>query len=333
MPVTADPDWQGRPAARACTGSLALPLAGMEQANESELDGAVAKWSLGRGRRPDDEWPEGPVTRSEAPAGDGSAVWDQLADRYGTGPSPFASFAERLVRRAGLTAGETVLDLGCGNGLGLIHAAAAVAPGRAMGVDFSDEMLAVAAERVEGAGLTNVTLKRMDVGHLQFPDGAFDVALASSVVQFVGYSVAVLREWRRILHPDGRLILSVPRPVGALEMPVRLMLEFFPRLPAEVRRRLLPVPPPPTPDLVTLCRKAGFKAAETTVETFPFTLPSREAWWDLQWTHGIRAFLSQFDRRALTEFKAAALESLAPVCLPSGELSLTATVDLCTALA
>ncbi len=295
----------------------------------AQPDTGATKWSLARGR-PAVESGSG---ATPGPVSGEQTIWNEVAELYGAGRSPFASFAERLVDRARLERGETVLDLGCGNGLALVHAAAAVAPGRALGVDFSEGMLVAAARRVQSAGLSNAELRRMDVRALELADASFDAALASSVLQFVGYSIDVLREWRRVLRSGGRLVFSVPRPAGDLALPTQLVTEFFPRLPRDVRQRLLPVPPPPLPDLPTLCRKAAFKEADVTVEVFPFTLPSCEAWWELQWTHGIRGFLRQLDPSTLVEFKAAAFERLASARLPSGELPGTATFTLCVARA
>jgi SAM-dependent methyltransferase len=290
-------------------------------------DSPATKWSLPRGT---------PVIPAETPdrrEGEhgGSGLWDQLAQLYGAGPSPFASLAQCTVDRAGLRSGETVLDLGCGNGLALVPAASAVAPALAVGVDFSEEMLAAASGRVRHAGLCNVNLSRMDVRSLSFPDESFDAAVASSVLQFVGCSVEVLREWRRVLRTNGRLVFSVPRPAGGLELPSDLIAEFLPRLPPDVRQRLVPVPPPRVPDLGALCRIASFRHASVFPERLPFTVPSREAWWRLQWTHGIRALLEQFDANALADLKGAVFDRLESRCFPSGELDCEAEFSVVVA--
>ena len=75
-------------------------------------------------------------------AGDHGAVsdtWDEVAELYGRGDSPLPELADRLVDRLAVGAGDRVLDIGCGNGLGL---AALLARGvnAIVGVDFSDPM-------------------------------------------------------------------------------------------------------------------------------------------------------------------------------------------------
>lgn len=283
-------------------------------------DPPLTKWALRRGTPLP---PAGKPPIGE-PVGAGATIWDDVAGLYGAEGSPFGAFARRIVERAGLSAGESALDLGCGNGLGLVPAAARVAPGPVVGVDSSQPMLLEARARVHQAGAGNVALVRADCRVLPWPDASFDVALASSVLQFVGSSIEVLREWRRVLRPGGRLACSVPRPSGGLQLPAAAIAEFFPRLDPDDRRRLLPVPPSRPPNLQALCRKAGFKEADASLEEFPLTFPSREAWWDLQWSHGIRALLEQIDPRLLPDFKAAVFDRLAPRCLESGELHCSA---------
>src|SRR5271163_220959 len=58
---------------------------------------------------------------------------------------------------ASLRAGETVVDLGCGGGLDVFLAAAKVGPsGRAIGIDMTPEMLALASANAARARLANV---------------------------------------------------------------------------------------------------------------------------------------------------------------------------------
>src|SRR5689334_11651053 len=58
---------------------------------------------------------------------------------------------------ASLRAGETVVDLGSGGGLDVFLAADKVGPmGRAIGIDMTPEMLALARANADKAGVTNV---------------------------------------------------------------------------------------------------------------------------------------------------------------------------------
>src|SRR5947209_15825125 len=58
---------------------------------------------------------------------------------------------------ANLRPGETVVDLGCGGGLDVLLAAAKVGPtGQAIGIDMTDEMIALARRNAAKAGVHNV---------------------------------------------------------------------------------------------------------------------------------------------------------------------------------
>ena len=67
----------------------------------------------------------------------------ELYQRYLV-PAITAKWADDLVERAQLHAGERVLDVGCGTGVVARLAAKKVAPGHVTGVDFNAGMLAVA---------------------------------------------------------------------------------------------------------------------------------------------------------------------------------------------
>src|SRR5437667_2560414 len=76
---------------------------------------------------------------------------------------------------ANLRPGEVVLDLGCGGGLDVFLAAAKVGPtGKAIGIDMTPEMLALArqnaAEGNNGQGFPNVEFHQATIDKLPLPD-------------------------------------------------------------------------------------------------------------------------------------------------------------------
>ena len=260
------------------------------------------------------------------------ASWDEVATSYGAGTSPFHQFAESLAGWCAPQDGERVVDLGCGNGLGLRQLVAGATHTTIVGADFSAAMLRACRGRAE---LGDVRLVCTDVEALPFADCSFDAAIASSVFQFVGYSELTLREWGRILVPGGRIAFSFPAVLGGAsrDVNVTLIREYVPRLGPEARERVaaaLRVPSQP-PDLPSLCHAAGFTDLDIEHRDFVTTMPSVEDWWSLQWTHGIRAFLREFDAATLGEMKARASELLAPRVDPSGEVAGTQTFTFCLA--
>jgi SAM-dependent methyltransferase len=251
-----------------------------------------------------------------------SVAWDEAADLYGVANDIFHAFPQRLAEYARVAPGERVLDLGSGNGLGIEALARTAEPGCIAAVDFSERMLRAARARVLPRRSDAVVYVRGDVRALPVRDGWFDVAFASTVLQFVRYSVDALREWRRVLAADGRLVFCVPGGGDGPDVSATLVDEFFARLSADVRRRLLAEgPPPPLPDLAEQCGIAGFTTVELGTERFPATLASADEWWSLQWTHGFRVFLREFDDATLREMRDRAFELLAPLQEPSGAIA------------
>lgn len=112
-----------------------------------------------------------------------------------------------LVRRLAswIPAGTRVLEAGCGSGRVLAFLKEAGA--RVVGVDFAAGALAESRRR-----RPDLPVLAGDVTRLPFPDGAFDRVVSLGVVEhFEEGPVAVLREHRRVLAPDGILLLAVPR--------------------------------------------------------------------------------------------------------------------------
>lgn len=110
---------------------------------------------------------------------------------------------------ASLRPGETVVDLGCGGGLDVFLAAARVgAGGRAIGIDMTPEMLALARANAMRAGLTNVEFHQATIDKLPLPDGSVDCVISNCVINLAPDKPAVFREIARILKPDGRLAVS-----------------------------------------------------------------------------------------------------------------------------
>jgi SAM-dependent methyltransferase len=117
---------------------------------------------------------------------------------------------ERIWDALRLRPGARLLDAGCGSGQFAISFASRGA--RVTGVDFSPAMIARARDNAAAHGAT-VEWRIGDVTRLSEPLAVYDAVQARVLLQFVPDVPAVLREFRRVLKPGGRLLASVP---GAL---------------------------------------------------------------------------------------------------------------------
>lgn len=101
-----------------------------------------------------------------------------------------------------------VLDLACGTGDFSITIAKASDEVKVTGVDLSEGMLAVMADKVERQGLGGrIFFEQGDGENLRFTDGTFDrVTIAFGIRNFED-RLKGLREMFRVLKPGGRLVL------------------------------------------------------------------------------------------------------------------------------
>lgn len=110
---------------------------------------------------------------------------------------------------AELREGETVLDLGSGAGLDVILSARRVGPGGLVfGLDFLEEMLAVARKNIADAGIGNVVMLKGGIEAIPLPAGTVDVIISNCVINLSLDKPAVFAEMARVLAPGGRIGIS-----------------------------------------------------------------------------------------------------------------------------
>lgn len=139
-------------------------------------------------------------------AGDSPAYWEEFGS--GTTLADHLRFCEidplaPLIRRV-LKPGAVMLEGGCGRGQYVAYYGAKGTT--VIGLDFAREWLRAAHREIP-----SLKLCAGDVGALPFPDHTFDIYYSGGVVEhFERGAERALAEARRVLKPDGVLLLSVP---------------------------------------------------------------------------------------------------------------------------
>lgn len=144
---------------------------------------------------------------------------EQVAMRAGYEPDRLRTVPADAVQRfagvgyffdlAGLSAGETVVDLGSGSGMDAFYAAGLVGPtGRVVGVDFTREQLETARRIAASAGLDQVEFLDGSIEALPIRTGSADCVISNGVINLSPHKATVFAEAARILRPGGRLAIA-----------------------------------------------------------------------------------------------------------------------------
>ncbi len=108
---------------------------------------------------------------------------------------------------------KDVLDVACGEGYGSSFMADVARS--VIGVDISDEAVQHASSAYKKL---NLTFSQGSATNLDFADASFDVVVSFETIEHLAEQAQMLAEIRRVLRPDGLLIISSPnRPIYSEE--------------------------------------------------------------------------------------------------------------------
>lgn len=101
--------------------------------------------------------------------------------------------------------GQSILDVGCGDGA--LACAAAAGGALVTGVDPDPAMVTAARLRAAKSDVP-ATFMAGRIEQLPFPNASFDIVAAVTVLCFVQDPAGAIREMGRVLRPGGRLVLG-----------------------------------------------------------------------------------------------------------------------------
>jgi SAM-dependent methyltransferase len=139
--------------------------------------------------------------------------------------------AARLVRHAGIAAGDRVLDVACGTGVVPVTAAGLGA--RVTALDLTPELLAAARDNARIAGV-EIDFHEGDVEALPFPDAQFDRVTSQFGHIFAPRAEVAIAEMLRVLRPGGTIAFSTWPPELYVGRLMALIARYMPPPPPGV---------------------------------------------------------------------------------------------------
>jgi ubiquinone/menaquinone biosynthesis C-methylase UbiE len=130
-----------------------------------------------------------------------AAEWDRIRKLHAAD----AAVEEAIKKALADKPIRALLDLGTGTGRMLELFSTDIE--RGLGLDLSLDMLALARERLDRAGLKHCSVRHGDIYDLALPRDAFDVVIIHQVLHFLDDSARAIREAARVLRPGGRLLV------------------------------------------------------------------------------------------------------------------------------
>ncbi len=227
-------------------------------------------------------------------------IYDRVAARYDDAErGTFTRSAEILVAHAHAHVPVYSAILDVGTGTGAVPAALQGMAGRILGVDLSEEMLNRA--RCRFAGRQNVRFEAMDATALALPDASFQAVFCSQALPFFQSRRTALREFYRVLAPEGIIAVGVRGPAAPIWQFLSRLVAFFdaaaPILGDPFRSRDW------TAELVEDAIHVGFRVISSDQDAFEVYFPSFEDLWEHLWTSGFRATLERIPPLRLDEFR------------------------------
>ena len=196
-----------------------------------------------------------------------------------------------------LRPGLDLLDVGCGPGTITIDLAERVRPGRVIGIDASDDVIAEAAAAGSTAG-SAVEFRVDNAYALDLEDDSVDVVHAHQVLQHLVDPVAALEEWGRVCRPGGIIAARDADYAAFVWFPERPLLDRWLEI-YRAAHRANGSEPDAGRRLLSWAHGSGVGDVVASASMWCFARPEDRAWWAGLWAD--RMTTSAVARQAVHE--------------------------------
>ena len=260
-----------------------------------------------------------------------SQGWDQASKGYAdkVAPKLMEPFTGEMIDLLQIEPYGKAIEVACGSGILTVPLARKV--DSLLATDFSSEMIKLAKESVEDAGMLNVRFEVMDGQALEVADNSMNYAASSFGIMLFEDRIQGFRELNRVLMPEGRAVVSAwagPDRFEAFGLFLRALSTAFPDLPK-------PESPPPVFSLSDLevfkeeFEKGGFEDVAVGFVDRTVTIDGLDEVWEMM-TSGAPP-VKEFIDKVGQEGKVKLYESLERVLFSEfgeGPISLTNTATI-----
>jgi ubiquinone/menaquinone biosynthesis C-methylase UbiE len=135
--------------------------------------------------------------------------FEQVASRWDSNPTRVKiaqDVGAAIMRMVQLGPQMDVLDYGCGTGLIAMQLQPHVHS--VCGADSSPAMVAVLQDKIATLKPGNVSAQLVDFEHGAHAAGEYDLIVSSMVTHHIPDTAALLREWKRLLRPNGQIAFA-----------------------------------------------------------------------------------------------------------------------------
>jgi SAM-dependent methyltransferase len=256
--------------------------------------------------------------------------WENAAAGWGRQRADFARqgapVTNWMLGAAELSPGQRVLDLAGGPGeLGLAAAPRVLPGGTVICSDHSEKMVDLARTQGQALGLTNIEYRVIDAEWIDMELASVDVVLCRWGYMLMVDPAAAMRETRRVLRSEGRLVLAIwdDRKANPWSLiPNAVLVEHGLTQP--------PTPGAPGPFALgdravvqEMLEEAGFTEVEIDTVELARDAPDFDTWWaiHLDLSASTLAAFQAADEQQTEAIEDELRERLGPYTAPDGSIS------------